>query len=420
MSTEPSPSRGGQCVELWSRVPLVTRVMLLANLSVYILTLVKRTTPFLYPWMLCPRLVYERHEFSRLISSAFVHAGFLHIAMNMVAYVTLGTQVERALGSGPMLGVLCFLIGFGNLLYLFTGWLCDYFEIYVMPCAVGFSGVIFGVLMIETQLVAGMRRILCINLPGWMYPWCLLVGISLLMPNVSFFGHFFGIIGGWVYSKGLFCCTPPRSYIISFENRNEDALLANLSRYVGPFIKCPEQSPLSGSVLNLSLPCPNYSFHPTICCDGWLTSFQAYVRSVWRRARAPGPLFSQNRYERLEMTEQERPHLAAQNEQHIAVDMADVKSPVPETQGALSQSFGEAGSSSGVAPAAAQQSRLLAPGALARGKEGLLHEQQRKERARQMSKAINQRLLGDNNSGGRASTATAAPSAPENQISESP
>eukprot|EP00457_Paulinella_chromatophora_P006983 gb/GEZN01007003.1/.p1 GENE.gb/GEZN01007003.1/~~gb/GEZN01007003.1/.p1 ORF type:complete len:446 (+),score=19.11 gb/GEZN01007003.1/:40-1377(+) len=399
--------RGGQCGEFWSRVPLVTRVMFLVNLGVYLLTLATETQPFLYPWMLCPVLVYQQHEFSRLVTSAFVHANFLHIAMNMFAYVALGSQVEQTLGSLPMLGVLWLLIGFGNLSYVFAGWISQSFH--HIPCAVGFSGVIFGLLMIETQLAsAGTRRLLCFDLPGWMYPWFLLFGISLIMPQVSFFGHFFGIIGGWAFSKGFLCCVPARSHLVVFERHNEGVLLANLSRYMGPYIKCPEQSPLRERHLNLNCCLPSFNFNlfesSCVICNGWLTSCQRYLQTTWRRTR------SQHMYEYdpVEVVDnqtnecQERPHLAAHNGQFIALHVVDEISSVPqfqaETQDCPSQVCGEIEPGSDeVVPSVprSNESRLLAPGYLARGKSGALQEKQRREKAKEMTKAVNRRLLGD-------------------------
>lgn len=73
-------------------------------------------------------------EWWRLISSMFLHIGFLHLMMNMLALYYLGTAVERIYGSGRFL-LIYFLAGIGGGLTSF---------VFSMSVSAGASGAIFG------------------------------------------------------------------------------------------------------------------------------------------------------------------------------------------------------------------------------------------------------------------------------------
>jgi len=68
-------------------------------------------------------------------------------------------------------------------------------------CGVGFSGVLFAYMVIaihhdpnsSSQPIFGFA--FC---PVYLYPWFLLLISSLLMVGVSFFGHFAGLIAGYI------------------------------------------------------------------------------------------------------------------------------------------------------------------------------------------------------------------------------
>lgn len=73
-------------------------------------------------------------EWWRLISSMFLHIGFLHLAMNMLALYYLGTVVERIFGSKRFL-VIYFMSGIAGSLTSFA---------FAMNVSAGASGAIFG------------------------------------------------------------------------------------------------------------------------------------------------------------------------------------------------------------------------------------------------------------------------------------
>jgi rhomboid protease GluP len=95
-------------------------------------------------------------RYETLITAAFLHAGVLHLAFNMVALWQAGPLVERAVGSARMAPMYLAAGAVGNLLSVFFGWFKD------GGMTVGASGAILGV--IAAALVVGWRT------GGWRGP----------------------------------------------------------------------------------------------------------------------------------------------------------------------------------------------------------------------------------------------------------
>ncbi|KAK8280065.1 hypothetical protein V6Z11_D09G151200 [Gossypium hirsutum] len=73
-------------------------------------------------------------------------------------------------------------------------------------CAIGFSGILFSMIVIETSLSGVQSRSVfgLFNVPAKWYAFILLVVFQLLMTNVSLLGHLCGILSGFAYTFGLF------------------------------------------------------------------------------------------------------------------------------------------------------------------------------------------------------------------------
>ena len=58
-------------------------------------------------------------------------------------------------------------------------------------CAIGFSGVIFGLIVVDNSTSSSKDRSIfgLFKVPSPAYPWALLVLFQIMMPNVSFLGH---------------------------------------------------------------------------------------------------------------------------------------------------------------------------------------------------------------------------------------
>jgi membrane associated rhomboid family serine protease len=126
----------------------VTRVLILANVAMFVAEVAVGGAGSLLTGPSGERLVrlgalYTPavacgHEYWRLITAAFLHAGILHIALNMYALWLFGSLMEDALGSAPFLGV-----------YLVSGFVASATSFAFGPVflvAVGASGAIFGLL----------------------------------------------------------------------------------------------------------------------------------------------------------------------------------------------------------------------------------------------------------------------------------
>ncbi len=141
---------------------------------------------------LIPALVAEGQAW-RLVSSVFLHSGFLHLAVNMLSLYFLGSFVENAFGRGRFLALYALSGLSGGIAYL-------YFSGFDTP-AVGASGAIFGLLggvlgyalrrgtfSWQNPVIRQLLILLAINL--W---------IGLSIPNVSNTAHMGGLAGGFVF-----------------------------------------------------------------------------------------------------------------------------------------------------------------------------------------------------------------------------
>lgn len=70
----------------------------------------------------------------------------MYINVYVCAYVTF-IPVCMSLCEYVYAGIICGLIAIGNISYTLAGLFAATFTSYTVPCAVGFSGVIFGVLL---------------------------------------------------------------------------------------------------------------------------------------------------------------------------------------------------------------------------------------------------------------------------------
>lgn len=99
----------------------------------------------------------------RIYTSIIFHGSILHVMFNMLAFVPLGSELERITGSIRMLYMIILLATSNAILHLLIALLaaCIPFNQsdYLMnECAIGFSGVIFSMIVIETSLSGVQSR----------------------------------------------------------------------------------------------------------------------------------------------------------------------------------------------------------------------------------------------------------------------
>jgi membrane associated rhomboid family serine protease len=135
-------------------------------------------------------------EWWRLLTSAFLHGSFLHIAFNMFVLFALGPTLERVLGHGRYLALY--------LLAALGGSVASYVFSDIRTVSVGASGAIFG--LMGALLVAGRR------LKSDMRQVAILLGINVvigfLAPGIDWRAHLGGLLVGALVAAVL-VWTPP-------------------------------------------------------------------------------------------------------------------------------------------------------------------------------------------------------------------
>ena len=127
------------------------------------------------------------NEYWRIVTSGFLHAGLLHLAMNMVFIWVLGSQIEPAIGRSRFaaLYIVCLLFGsLGSLL--------------IQPNAqvVGASGAAFGLL--GAAIVLANRGRLHVRAAELVPLLVINLAITFAVPGIAIGGHVGGVLGGFL------------------------------------------------------------------------------------------------------------------------------------------------------------------------------------------------------------------------------
>jgi membrane associated rhomboid family serine protease len=215
------PSLTTRLKVIWEQTPLITKSIVATCTAIYLAAL-SIGWDNLGAVCLSADTVVSHLQLWRLITSATFHAGLLHLAFNMMAFFPMGTSLERSLGSFNLLWLIGILIIFGDALYIAVSYLASLagFPFLLFQCAVGFSGVIFGLIPLDVRASGGAQRSIfgLFNVPAVYYPWLLLVIWQLLVPQSSFLGHLSGLAIGQLYTMGLLkLITPSNDTVQSWE-----------------------------------------------------------------------------------------------------------------------------------------------------------------------------------------------------------
>jgi rhomboid protease GluP len=125
----------------------------------------------------------------RLITSAFLHGGILHLLFNMYALFIIGTQVENYVGKGKFIGIYLISAISGNLMSCIFG----------NSVSVGASGAIFGLLGALLYFGYHYRLYLGSVLKNQIIPLIVLnLILGFMMTGVDNAAHIGGLIGGYL------------------------------------------------------------------------------------------------------------------------------------------------------------------------------------------------------------------------------
>ncbi|DBB00275.1 hypothetical protein WJX77_004330 [Trebouxia sp. C0004] len=207
-------------VQVWfAEQPLLTKAILVVCLGIYAVQLLLGYDNY---GLVClaAQSVTQKLQVYRLVTSAFVHGGLLHVAFNMMAFVPIGTSLERMQGTLALAHLIGLLVFMGGGAYIGFATAASYIPWSITTkishqCAIGFSGVIFGLIVVDNGMTGAAQRSIFgfFYVPAQLYPWTLLVLWQVLMPGVSFLGHLCGVLVGQLYVWGLLRWLTPSSSI---------------------------------------------------------------------------------------------------------------------------------------------------------------------------------------------------------------
>eukprot|EP00195_Chlamydomonas_chlamydogama_P010854 CAMPEP_0202911522 /NCGR_PEP_ID=MMETSP1392-20130828/55193_1 /ASSEMBLY_ACC=CAM_ASM_000868 /TAXON_ID=225041 /ORGANISM="Chlamydomonas chlamydogama, Strain SAG 11-48b" /LENGTH=388 /DNA_ID=CAMNT_0049602061 /DNA_START=35 /DNA_END=1198 /DNA_ORIENTATION=- len=206
----------------YKNLPLCTKTFFTVIVGIFLVQLVSGNDYSYRHFCLLARYTVEYFEVWRIFTSVLVHGGLLHVAFNMLAFVPIGQSLEQLVGTVQMFHLILVLTVLEGALYIAAGYLLSFTGIaprVMWQCAIGFSGVIFGLIVVETAQSGATQRSVfgLFTVPAPLYPWALLLLWQIMMPSVSFLGHLAGVTAGqlWVMGalKPLYLSRPTTTWL---------------------------------------------------------------------------------------------------------------------------------------------------------------------------------------------------------------
>ncbi|XP_007933728.1 rhomboid-related protein 4 [Orycteropus afer afer] len=184
-----------------NNIPPVT----LATLALNIWLFLNPVKP-LYASCISVEKCYQQKDWQRLLLSPFHHADDWHLYFNMASMLWKGIKLERRVGSrwfAYLIATFSLLTGIVYLLLEFS--LATFIDEpdFQRHCAVGFSGVLFALKVLNNHYCpGGFVNVLGFPVPNRYACWAELVAIHFFTPGTSFAGHLAGILVGLMYTQG--------------------------------------------------------------------------------------------------------------------------------------------------------------------------------------------------------------------------
>ncbi|XP_012836196.1 PREDICTED: uncharacterized protein At3g58460 isoform X1 [Erythranthe guttata] len=271
----------------WEGIPFLTSVVVFVCGIIYLVCLLVGYDSFVEVCFL-PSAVISHFQVYRMYTAIIFHGSLLHVLFNMMALVPMGSELERIMGSIRLLYIIILLAASNAILHLFIALLVahnpvDAYPHFMNQCSIGFSGILFSMIVIETSLSGIQTRSFfgLFNVPAKWYVWILLVVFQLLMTNVSLLGHLCGILSGYAYTFGLFnVLIPGTSFYSSIES----------SAWLSTCVRRPKYIICSGS--NTSGHIPTYTSQSTTS-SGLLSGNMWRNLSSWMPQRESSPQYMQ-------------------------------------------------------------------------------------------------------------------------------
>lgn len=149
-----------------------------------------------------PESILADKEYYRLVTSAFLHAGWTHLLCNMVSLYFFAGTLEWAVGRAQFLLIYFGAVIGGNLLSLYVHRHHEYLS---YGASGGVCGIIFAYILLFPG--AGIRLYLAIPIPGWVYAIGFMVvsfaAMTHARDHIGHDAHMGGAIVGLLIAAGL-------------------------------------------------------------------------------------------------------------------------------------------------------------------------------------------------------------------------
>jgi len=192
--------------ELLGQYPLISFVVTVVCILAYIASNLTNFGKAVSTFAIQPYAVVLDLELYRIITCAYMHLSMMHIGMNMFSLFSIGTSLEAIFGSLRFFFLILVYTIIIGIVYIGLAVI----EMFIWSpsgfygSAAGFSGVLFAMAVDESALsVAPTRSVFGLfNVPTKLYPWVLMLVLSIIIPGVSLLGHLAGILVGGMHTAG--------------------------------------------------------------------------------------------------------------------------------------------------------------------------------------------------------------------------
>lgn len=206
--------------------------------SVVVLQTINFVAFYTLPGCLSGELVFSSGFLIRvftLLSNAFLHTGWSHLLVNMISFAPLAGSLERSIGTLPFFHLILVIIVCNSVIQLFLSFFASFLlKSFWTSCSQGLSGVIFALFAAEFNKGDATGFIVFgTPIPGFAWPWILLIATQILFRNVSLFGHMAGIVVGTAYARDWIApFIPSNPYFTYIEESRLVSWMARIPSYV--------------------------------------------------------------------------------------------------------------------------------------------------------------------------------------------
>jgi len=162
-----------------------------------------RRPGFMDRFLFSPRPILARKEYWRLVTSAFLHADWMHFGLNAVTLYLFGRHVEETCGPAVLLAIFFASVVGGDLLAL---WLHRHHAYQALGASGGVCGILFASIFL---LPGGSIRLLLlpIPIPAWLYAILFIgasaYGIRAARDDIGHDAHLGGAIVGLLVTTAI-------------------------------------------------------------------------------------------------------------------------------------------------------------------------------------------------------------------------